>query len=153
MISSARIESMICDCLFTDAEMPTADSPVPEGTILVEGIVAKFGFHPERLASHRVEVAAMLDELPDSFHYRDGEGVGESFLRGCMTQAGEQWTDVHRSVEGLFVLGLGLGLVVYVLPRLLWPAMPGGLPILLVDTSGELAASLAAQTPASGESS
>ena len=142
-LSAARIDAIFCDCLFTDAEMASRESPVPAGTVLVEGISHQFGFHPERLASHRAAVAAMLDELPASFHYRDGAGVGDLFLHACMTQDGEQWTGEHRVVEALFVLGLGLGLAVYVLPRLLWSAMPGGLPILLVDTSGELAASLA----------
>lgn len=33
-----------------------------------EGIVRKFGFHPERLESYREEVKNILNELPDKFH-------------------------------------------------------------------------------------
>jgi hypothetical protein len=149
MISETRLDEIFFDCLFTPEEMPSARD-IPEGTILVEGVVAKFGLHPQRLASHRAEVAAMLAELPDSFHYHEGQsgGVGDSFLRACQDKGGELWTDQHRRVEQLVVLGLGLGMVLYLLPRGLWDLLPGGMPMLVVDTSGELMASVAAQAPA-----
>jgi hypothetical protein len=140
MISEARVEAILHDCMYTDEEMPP-ESAIPEGTVMVEGVVAVFGLHPGRLESYRAEVAAMLEALPDSFHYRveqDGGGVGDSFLRACQTRDGELWTDQHRSVEQLVVLGIGLGYVIYLLPRGLWGMLPGGLPVLIVDTSGEL---------------
>jgi hypothetical protein len=46
--------------------------------VVVEGIHQTYGFHPERLAAHRDEVYAMLNELPDNF--RASVGGGASIL-------------------------------------------------------------------------
>ena len=41
-------------------------------------------------------------------------------------------------MEQLFVLGMGLGLVKYGLPRSMWNVLPGGMPYISIDLLSEL---------------
>ena len=45
---------------------------------------------------------------------------------------GTQWTDLHRTMEQLFLLGLASGLVTELMPRELWGSLPGGMPYYAV---------------------
>src|SRR4030067_2795169 len=128
MIDPTEVEKIFTDCLFKDEE-------IKDGIIepvVVEGIMNKFGLHPERLKSHAKEVAAMLEELPEQFHRKSEKhpsgGDGWSFLNACNTKDGEQWTGFHRTMELLFVLGIGLGYVDCPMPRDMWMILPGGVP-------------------------
>ena len=120
-LDAKDVTSILLDCLFQAEEILPGNKP-PENAIFVEGLTMKFGLHPDRLESHRAEVVAMLAELPDDF----SEGV--SFAVLCNDRHGRQWTGLHRTMEALVVLGLGLGLVAYCAPRDMWPLMYGGLP-------------------------
>lgn len=132
LISAARVEEIFRDCLYTDAEMAgVPEGETPEGVVIVEGILSRFGLHPERLESHRAEVNEMLMNLPIGF--RRSSGGGWSFLQGCQDRNDVQWTGLHQTVGELFTLGIGLGEVSYLLPRELWSAFPGGMPYLVID--------------------
>jgi hypothetical protein len=122
-LTADEVTRVFRDCLFRDDE-PT------EPRIEVEGILNRFGFHPVRLESHRDEVAAMLAELPTEFQ-RSGGG-GWSFLNACMDRHGNQWTGLHRTMDCLFCLGMGLGLAQCQLPRDYWAVLPGGMPYYVV---------------------
>jgi hypothetical protein len=75
----------------------------------------------------------LLAELPAPFK-ADGpdSGGGWSFLNACVTKDGVQWTDLHRTVEALVVLGIAAGKVAWMLPRKIWSALPGGMPYFVV---------------------
>lgn len=123
MINSEELEDLFVSCLFNDDE-PT-DNMIP-----VEGVMSRFGFHPERLEASREQVKAWLAQLPDSFHKSGGGGM--SFLNACTTKDDEHWGE-HTSVDRLFCLGMGLGLAKCLMPRKMWSILPGGMPYFVVD--------------------
>jgi hypothetical protein len=114
-----------------------ADGTTPEGCVEVEGIMSRFGLHPQRLEDHRTEVGAWLMALPHTF--RKSSGGGWSFLNACHDEDGNQWGE-HRNMEQLFVLGIALGLARWLLPRDMWPAFPGGMPYVGIDDDARLPA-------------
>ena len=126
VLDAQRVDEIFRDCLFQDGEDTTEH-------VVAEGIVNRFGFHPERLQSHREEVAALLDELPTEFRSSErGGGGGWSFLNACNDRHGNQWTGLHQTMEQLVVLGVALGIVEYPLPREMWGALPGGVPFFII---------------------
>jgi hypothetical protein len=130
---SQQVRDILMDCLFRDEEL--TDGQPPEGSVvIVEGLTQKFGFHKERLESHRIEVIELLDEMPDEFHTQKLEGKGGwSFLNLCNDRYGNQWGE-HRNMEELLCLGIGLGLAHYCLPREAWSVLPAGMPYIAFAT-------------------
>lgn len=116
-LNGARVAQIFLDCLFQAGE----DKIIPVGGILCNAVFGK-----KRLEVHKVEISALLDELPDSF--KEFGGGGMSFLRGCEDKYCEQWTDSQTRVDQLFQLGMGIGKVKCLVPRQFWPALPGGMP-------------------------
>ena len=131
MIDSERLSVIFTDCLFRDEEI--VDGQPTTEPVVVEGITLRIGFHKERLESHRTEVRAMLDQLPETFH--EETGGGWSFLNACDTRDGEQWTGLHSQMEKLFALGMGLGIVECQMPREMWGILPGGMPYYVVKSA------------------
>lgn len=132
MINANRVTEMVKNSLFNDDEI--IDGIPTTEPIKVNGIMHNIGFHKERLESHRDEVKAMLAELPLVF--QPGGGGGYSFLQMCMTKDDEQWTSLHRVMEELCVLAIGLKLGAFPMPRELWHVLPGGMPYFsVVDES------------------
>jgi len=123
VLNPEHLQTIFLECLFKDDEDKS-------NYVKAEGINSTYGFHPERLESHRQDVAEMLAELPDEF--KASAGGGWSFLNACMDRHGNQWTGLHQIMEQLFVLGIALGLVEYQLPRELWSSLPGGMPYIVV---------------------
>jgi hypothetical protein len=125
LIDPARIDEIMRDCLAKDASAPDV--------IVVEGVVHNYAFQPAKLAEHKLDVAAMLVELPMEFRpVPMGGGGGWSFLNACNDRRGEQWTGMHLVMEGLFVLGIAMDLAAWLLPKDMWPALPGGMPYVAV---------------------
>jgi hypothetical protein len=132
---SEKVTAVFMDCLYRDGEV--GGSPeVPKDAVIVEGIMGKFGFHPERLESHREDVRGFLNEMPAMFH--KDTGGGWTFLNLCNDKNNEQWTGFHRTMEQLVVLGLGLKMASYCMPRDMWKMFPGGMPYVMFDTKGDL---------------
>lgn len=123
-IDPRRVKEIFMDCLFQAGE-PTNDY------VGAEGIQSLVGFHPGRLAKHKEDIAAMLDELPDSFKKEGGGGM--SFLSACEDKHGVQWTGFHQRMEQLFQLGIGIGKVTCLVPRDKWGSLPGGMPYYCVN--------------------
>lgn len=119
-----KVYEIFTDCLYREGEDTT-------GHIVAEGIVQTVGFHPQRVESHRSEVEALLEELPDTF--RRSDGGGWSFLEACKDRHGRQWTGMHQTMEQLVQLGIGIGKVQYLLPREAWAIMPGGMPYFVYN--------------------
>ncbi len=129
-ISPTVVETIFRECLFHDVELAAAEAD-PTLAVLVDGIMREFRLHRERLENHRPLIEAMLRNLPDTFHVSGGGGM--SFLKACNDCDNNQWTDLHRRMEELFVLGMGLGRVQYCAPREFWPALPGDMPYIVID--------------------
>lgn len=105
-----------------------------EDAIHVEGVVHGARFDKDRLEAHRKNVQELLEELPDEF--RVGGGGGWSFLNACGDRHGNQWTGLHLVMEQLFMLGIGLNLAQFLLPRHMWEVFPRGMPYIAVNVYG-----------------
>lgn len=123
-LNDDQVVNVLKECLFRDGEDAT-------NAVIVEGIVNTYGFDPDRLKTHEEEIVRMLAELPKQF--RKSGGGGWSFLQACEDRHGRQWTGLHRTMEGLFVLGMAVGKVQCQLPREFWNALPGGMPYYVVE--------------------
>ena len=128
MISAKRVEEVFSDCLFKDSEL--VDGKPAIEPVVVNGLVHNFGFHSQRLESHRDEVKSILLELPEPF--LKSKGGGWSFLNACVDRSGNQWGQ-HMNMEQLFSLGIGLKLASYCMPREMWSILPGGVPYIMVN--------------------
>lgn len=122
-LSPDRVVEVFVDCLLREGE-------TAEAGVVADGVIHATVLHRGRLAGHSDEIRAMLGELPAQFHA--GTGDGWSFLNACDDRHGEQWTGLHATMERLFQLGEGLGLVRSLLPRELWDVLPGGMPYYVV---------------------
>lgn len=120
-----RVQAVFMDCLFKEGE-PT------DSAVIGKGVVRDFGFHPERLANHKAEIAEMCNELPDTFQKKSGGGW--SFLNLCMDKHGTQWGE-HANCEQLVALAIASGQGSYPLPREMWQVLPGGMPYVAFDTA------------------
>ena len=122
-LTSENVTKIFVDCLFADEENQ-------DSIIMVDGIMHKFGFHPERLSQHEKEIYSMLKQLPKEFQKDSGGGM--SFLNACNTNTGEQWGD-HQVMEQLFALGIACKKVTLLMPKELWGSLPGGMPYYGVE--------------------
>ena len=117
-LTSENVYSVFSDCFFRDGEDTSH-------LVKAEAIVQTFGFHPERLASHRKDIASLLAHLPRGF--RPGEGGGLSFLSAVLDSNGQQWGE-QTNAEQLLALGIASGLITIQFPRNMWSMLPGGVP-------------------------
>jgi hypothetical protein len=129
-LSAENVRAVLTDCLYKEEESVN-------DALYVEGIMRKFGLHPERLKSHEADVREMLAELPDEF--MAGKGGGWSFLNMCFDKNNRHWGE-HPDMEALIVLGLGLGLASFPLPRDMWDALPGSMPYVQINLTAKVAA-------------
>jgi hypothetical protein len=122
MIDSNKVEELFLNCLFKEDENVEDYDP-----IIVEGIMATFGLHPDRVRAASDEIKSWLQELPEEFQ------KGWSFLNLCVTKDGQQWTGLHMICEQLMVLGMAIGKIKYCVPREMWSVLPGGMPYIFVE--------------------
>ena len=92
-------------------------------------MINNYGFHPDRLETHKTEIAELLAELPDNFQAEIGGGW--SFLNACMTKDDKQWGE-HRDIECLVALGIATDQAKWMMPRDMWSILPGGMPYFSV---------------------
>jgi len=130
---STKVHELVKKCLYKDEEI--FGGKPPEGHILVEGIVNKFAFHPGRIATHKEEIRALLNEMPDDFHKHKGGGM--SFLNLCMDKHGAHWAE-HPTMGSLVCLGIAAGMASYCFPRDMWSIFPGSMPYVVFDTTEEV---------------
>lgn len=98
--------------------------------VMVEGIVMRAMFDRERLESHRQQIAELLAELPEEYHATTGGGW--TFLNMCNDRHGNLWTGEHAIMERLVMLGIATDQVSFLMPRDMWPSLPGGMPYIVV---------------------
>ena len=131
IIDPKQVNKTFIETLYTDSELAGIEGP-PEGCVIVEGIVNRYGFHPGRLEERRDEVRRWLKALSQKFC------EGWSFLNACDQANGVQWTGLHLRMEQLFCLGMGLGIVKSVFPRRMWANLPGGMPYYVIELEKEV---------------
>lgn len=130
-LNAERVDAIFRDCLFKDNEI--IDEKTITDPVVVTGIVNRFGFHPERIEKHKMEIGRLLNELPSEFH--KDKGGGWSFLNACNDKDGHQWTGLHKHMEQLFCLGIGTKQAEYLLPQDMWSSLPGCMPYIQVYPS------------------
>jgi hypothetical protein len=123
-LTSENVEKTFIACLF-DSDSDTSNAK------LVHGVMMKVGFHPERLEKHRFEITELLLQCHNDF-MESSEAKGMSFLNFCQDKNGELWTGVHQACDQLICLGMAIDKVVFLLPREVWSALPGGMPYLQI---------------------
>ncbi len=127
-LTTDNVNNTFLDCLF-DGNVVV----VPDDAVVVDGIMAKFGFDPKKVGENKANIISMLSELPDMFFPETGGGA--SFLTACENKSGSQWTGSHSVMEMLFALGTAVGAVKCPLPREAWSVLPGGMPYYLVEVN------------------
>jgi len=123
-LSAETVNSTFLDCLFKDGEST-------ENHIICEAVQMKVGFNPERLKSNESLIGELLNELPNEFQKNGGGGM--SFLNMCNDKNGNQWADMHTTVDQLVALGIATGKLSFLMPKEMWRVLPGGMPYLVVN--------------------
>jgi len=126
-LTAENVEAIRKECMSGEKE--------GDDVIVVKAAVHRLAFLRSKLEEHKDDIYSMLRQLPSSFQSDGGEGM--SFLQACVREDGVQWTDFHQTMEILFALGIGAGLVQHCLPESLWSALPGGMPYLVVMKQAE----------------
>lgn len=127
-LTSKMVETILYSLLYTEDEV------IDERIVIVDGIILQYGFHPDRVTNAKVQIAELLKEVPQDFLV-DGGG-GSSFLRLCFDRHGSQWTGSHRMMESLCVLAIAADLGRWLMPREMWPILPGGVPYVVFAPNG-----------------
>jgi len=122
-LTSENVNQVFTNCLFLEDEEKN-------NFVMAKGITIDVGFHPKRLDEHKDKIIEMLDQLPNNFKMEGGGG--SSFLNACLDKNGNQWTDLHKTVEKLLLLGLGIDKIFYCLPKEMWQFFPGGMPYFFI---------------------
>jgi hypothetical protein len=122
MIDAQRVQTLLTDCFFRPGEDTSAQ-------VVAEGALMTYGFHPERLASHRAEIVTMLAQLPEAFF--DDAGGGMSLMAMVADRDNVQWGE-QVTADALYVLANALGLARYCMPREMWRMFPGGMPYIVI---------------------
>ena len=89
------------------------------------------GFRPERLELNRFAIIELLLQCNENF-METSKAKGYSFLAFCEDKNGEQWTGMHSVCDNLICLGLAIDKIVFLFPREIWSALPGGMPYLQI---------------------
>lgn len=122
-LTADKVHEIFMKCLFEEEESK-------ENYVEGEGVMIKVGFHPNRLKEAESDIIHLLEELPDEF--KQSGGGGWSFLNMCNDKHGNQWADLHTTMDELVCLGNAVGKLQFQLPREIWQALPGGMPYLVV---------------------
>lgn len=131
-----QLEDMLRHCLFNNSEIIMAAGEIPSTAILVEGVVSMYGLNPDRLEEKREEVVEFIKSTVPTKFLVDHEG-GASFLELCRDKDGEQWTSLHKVMEALVCLAMGLDLAGWCAPQAMWDSLPGGMPYVWFRTDTE----------------
>lgn len=124
LLTPERVSELFRTCLFADGEDQI-------NHVAVYGITINVGFHPDRLKACSNHIQVLLKELPDQF--MKSKGQGGSFLNLCMDRYDNQWTGMHKVMQELVLLGMGIGVVECLVPKELWSTLPGGMPYYVID--------------------
>ena len=122
-LSSENVTATVISCLFNDGEDTKA-------AVIVNGIMKNIGFNPLKLQDNKENIIDMLMQLPIVF--RESSGGGMTFLNACQDIDNDQWTGDQSIMEDLFLLGIAIGKVEWLLPKEFWKTLPGGVPYVVI---------------------
>lgn len=122
-LTAQNVSETFRKCLFKDGEDTS-------NHVIGEGVMMKIGFHPERLKEKTQDIENMISCLHDNF--KANIGGGWSFLNLCEDKNGNQWADMHQTMDELVCLGNAIGKINFLMPRELWKMFPGGMPYVVV---------------------
>jgi hypothetical protein len=131
-LTAQNVQNVVMACLYSDEEVAALGGPevVTKKAVIVEGVVSRFGFNPEKLEKNAENIKSMLDQLPETF--KKSKGGGMSFLNACVDKDGRQWGE-HRSIDELLCLGIAIKKAEILAPKEMWPMLPGGMPYIGVE--------------------
>lgn len=143
-LNAQNVEEVFMDCLLDDAlgdkaKLVASDvdrSEVAEklksiGVIVAEGIVTSVGFDEEKINKRKDDIQSMINHLKPDFK------EGYSFIMVAFRSDGGQWGE-QRNAELLYLLGNAAGLARILMPRVMWPTLPGGVPYMQFDINKEV---------------
>lgn len=134
-LTDANVNTVFEDCLYSDEEVIAhGRAEIVKKALIVDGMIAKLAFNPEKIEKRREDIKSMLAELPDEFMY--SKGGGYTFLAACNDRHGNQWTNLHKVMDELFMLGQAIKCARYSFPRDFWRALPGGFPYYSISFDG-----------------
>jgi hypothetical protein len=123
-LNAKTVHDTFLECLFKDGE-PT------ENHKWGEAVRMKVGFNPERLKEKEPLIEELLKELPNEFQKNGGGGM--SFLNMCNDKNGNQWADMHKTMDELVALGTATDKLSFLMSKEMWSELPGGMPYLVVN--------------------
>ncbi len=126
-LTSQNVHNTFMTCLFKDEEVE--EGKIPDNAILVKSVIINIGFHSGRLNKNKENIIDMIMQLPKGFHENKG---GMSFLNACNDKNGNQWTGMHKIMDELVALGIGIKFIEFQLPREMWKILPGGMPYFII---------------------
>lgn len=126
MLTAENVGKIFEDCLFPEG---TKEENLTTDPVLVDGVTINIGFDPVKIKLHKEDIYGLLAQLPEQF--QELSGGGWSFLNACLDKDGKQWGE-HIHVEQLLALGIAADLAAYLMPREMWPMLPGGMPYFVV---------------------
>ena len=121
MITASKISQALRESLFSDEEAANKDF-VEQHVVKVEGIIRNYGFHKEKLETHRDVIVEAVKQLDPNFINN-----GYTFLNLPFDKDGNQWGE-QTNAEELYVMAAGLGIAEFCLPRDMWAILPGAVP-------------------------
>lgn len=95
------------------------------------GFAGTVYLNQDDLEHHKHEIACILMNQDPKF-FKHGEAGGCTFLNLPFNAQGVQWCEQFTAAQ-LCILGIGLGLVEYLMPPEMWDALPGGVPYLAIE--------------------
>lgn len=116
-LTAENVDKLFRECLFNEDEEKT-------NYTITEGLFFQVGFHPERLKSHRKDIFALLNQLPEEF------SSGCSLLKMNFDMNGEEWGSKHN-LDELFILGRAIGGIRVLVSRDFWHLLPEGYPYVM----------------------
>ena len=118
-----NVEDIFRDCL-TESQ---SNAP----TIIGEGVKMNVAFDPEKLHARKADIISMLSHCSKDFFVNGGGGM--SFLNLCVDNEDNLWAGMHSNVDQLVCLGNAIGKVKFLMPRDMWPILPGGMPYIAIE--------------------
>ena len=123
-LTAEKVHTVFMKCLFKEGEQT-------DNHKIGQGVMIKVGFNPERLKENEPVIIEMINDLPDEFKKTGGGGI--SFLNMCNDKNGNQWANLHKTMDELVVLGNAIGKLSFLMPKEMWSVLPGGMPYLVVS--------------------
>jgi hypothetical protein len=124
-LTSDNVQLVFHDCLFANGE----DAYLK--ILHTQGVKTHAKFNIGKLEKHKADIESMLQQLHRGFR-QNSVAQGASFLQFCITKNEVIWTDLHVVCDYLLCLGLAIQKVQFLTPRMWWPDLPGGVPLIQI---------------------